>query len=405
MDTENRRAIPSPCPICTEPIEDEQQVIFCPDCGEAYHNDHEPYDCWAKVGKTCRVRGCGGRVYPLWSRVESKLLRVLGIASTDLVSRCPNCDTESSPLHRYCVDCGHQTNDPKSRKTFRLYPFAKWVQRHHRALIVLLGTLSILSLYLGGAYVKTRIQGYARYRESSIASHTVAVSHTRRPRSIALSSSAQETQTPVPMQPKTASASATKVTGPTDTARPTPTSRPTPTKEPSPTLVPSATPCGLAVGSRFADVWNRYRVELGCPINQAHTHESASQDFERGFLLWRVNPDQVYVMYDDGRLGFYPMSRYPEDVRQHPPGGDPDIQPPPGFQQPVRGFGLIWRDNPEVREGVGWAVEGEARADWYYGFEAQDFVGGTIIHECRMGVRVLLSSGMWIQVSSGDRCG
>ena len=120
--------------------------------------------------------------------------------------------------------------------------------------------------------------------------------------------------------------------------------------------------------------------------------------------MWRISPDQVYVMYDGGKLEMYPMAVYPESVRANPPDGDPNIHPPAGLRQPVRGFGLIWRDNPQVRDGVGWAIEEEARADWFYGFSAQDFVGGTIIHECRMGVRVLLNSGTWIKISEGDPC-
>jgi hypothetical protein len=194
---------------------------------------------------------------------------------------------------------------------------------------------------------------------------------------------------------------------PTSAPRSTSTPQPTPTTKPSstPLPAPSPTPCTIAVGSRFTAAWNQYADELGCPLNQAHTHDAATQDFERGALLWRVKPDQIYVMYNDGRLEFYPMSAYPESVRQNPPGGDPDINPPSGYQQPVRGFGLIWRDNPQVREGLGWAMEGENRADWFYGFEAQDFVGGTIIHECRMGIRILLNSGQWIKISEGAPCG
>lgn len=200
---------------------------------------------------------------------------------------------------------------------------------------------------------------------------------------------------------------ATSVPTSKPTTIPAPTQTPRPTSIPKPTSIPfpSPTPCAFSVSSRFAAAWNQYADQLGCPINQSHSHDAATQDYERGFLLWRVQPDQVYVMHDDGRLGLYPMAVYPESVRQNPPGGDPNIHPPDGLQQPVRGFGLVWRDNPEVRDGVGWAVEGEARADWYYGFEAQDFVGGTILHECRMGVRVLLSSGTWIKISEGDPCG
>jgi hypothetical protein len=38
---------------------------------------------------------------------------------------------------------------------------------------------------------------------------------------------------------------------------------------------------------------------------------------------------------------------------------DPDIDPPPRLYQPVRGFGLLWREEPGVRERLGWAVDRE----------------------------------------------
>ena len=87
-----------------------------------------------------------------------------------------------------------------------------------------------------------------------------------------------------------------------------------------PTAVPSPTPCAIAAASRFDAARGAYAEQLGCALNQAHTQAAASQDFERGFLLWREDPDYVYVMHDDGRLGLYPMDVYPESVRLRPRG-------------------------------------------------------------------------------------
>jgi len=33
--------------------------------------------------------------------------------------------------------------------------------------------------------------------------------------------------------------------------------------------------------------------------------------------------------------------------------------PPPGLYQPVRGFGLVWRQYSQVRSRLGWAVDEE----------------------------------------------
>jgi hypothetical protein len=41
------------------------------------------------------------------------------------------------------------------------------------------------------------------------------------------------------------------------------------------------------------------------------------------------------------------------------PESDPGIVPPVGLYQPVRGFGLVWREEPGVRDRLGWAVDRE----------------------------------------------
>ena len=38
---------------------------------------------------------------------------------------------------------------------------------------------------------------------------------------------------------------------------------------------------------------------------------------------------------------------------------DAEIVPPEGLFQPVRGFGKLWRENPEVKAALGWALDTE----------------------------------------------
>ena len=38
------------------------------------------------------------------------------------------------------------------------------------------------------------------------------------------------------------------------------------------------------------------------------------------------------------------------------PEEDPDIIPPEGYYEPVRGFGKVWREERGVREHLGWAT-------------------------------------------------
>ena len=42
---------------------------------------------------------------------------------------------------------------------------------------------------------------------------------------------------------------------------------------------------------------------------------------------------------------------------------DPAITPPSGLRQPERGFGKVWREHPDLREQLGWALEKEQRAN------------------------------------------
>jgi hypothetical protein len=41
---------------------------------------------------------------------------------------------------------------------------------------------------------------------------------------------------------------------------------------------------------------------------------------------------------------------------------DESLRPPHGFDQPVRGFGLLWRTTEEVRDRLGWASDSEVGA-------------------------------------------
>jgi len=50
---------------------------------------------------------------------------------------------------------------------------------------------------------------------------------------------------------------------------------------------------------------------------------------------------------------------FADEWQEGEPLDDPTITPPPGFYQPQRGFGLVWREQPLVRDRLGWAVAPE----------------------------------------------
>jgi hypothetical protein len=75
-------------------------------------------------------------------------------------------------------------------------------------------------------------------------------------------------------------------------------------------------------------------------------------------MIWVGAEDAIYVLYSGEQM----TTRWDRFEDEWDPGEldrDPDLTPPPGLQQPIRGFGLVWRTKPYVRERLGWAVDQE----------------------------------------------
>ena len=94
-----------------------------------------------------------------------------------------------------------------------------------------------------------------------------------------------------------------------------------------------------------------------CPADAQRVSDGAEQRFERGVMLWVSHEDRIYVLFDDGYSREW--KAYRDEWDEGDPTLDPDIVPPAGLQQPVRGFGLLWREESGIRERLGWAVEEE----------------------------------------------
>jgi hypothetical protein len=83
---------------------------------------------------------------------------------------------------------------------------------------------------------------------------------------------------------------------------------------------------------------------------------SAAQAFERGVMMWlEVSPAGIYALYNTGRFG-----RYDDTFNAAVDPISGGEVPPAGLKEPVRGFGKVWRSFPEVRGGLGWAVNDES---------------------------------------------
>lgn len=85
---------------------------------------------------------------------------------------------------------------------------------------------------------------------------------------------------------------------------------------------------------------------------------AALQRFERGWMAWFADIDEIWVLHDPSGEGFGgTVERYEDAWAEGMPETDPNIKPPSGLYQPTRGFGEIWRNNPTVRENLGWGLE------------------------------------------------
>jgi serine/threonine protein kinase len=183
-----------------------------------------------------------------------------------------------------------------------------------------------------------------------------------------------------------------EASAPTATLSPVSTDTPLPTLSDTPeaTPTPTPTPCALAPGDRFGTIWNAVQAKLGCPLNSAYSVYGAGQVFEHGYMLWRSDNQTIYVLFESGKASSF------ADTFQD--GVDPekaDLSPPAGKQEPIRGFGKVWREEfGGASSDIGWAVEDEYVAP---GLMVQDFVNGVVFWEDRVGNRVFYASGEWAQ--------
>lgn len=143
----------------------------------------------------------------------------------------------------------------------------------------------------------------------------------------------------------------------------------TPTGTPTPTPFPE---CPIVPVGEFNGVWREQltRARLGCPVMETRTTGSAHARFEHGFMYWREDRQLIYVFDDDGQWSVF--GDLWDDGLPH----DIGLSPPPGLYEPVRGFGLVWREHlggPEAA--IGWAVEEEQGGDTVI----QDFERGVIL--------------------------
>jgi hypothetical protein len=113
----------------------------------------------------------------------------------------------------------------------------------------------------------------------------------------------------------------------------------------------------------------------------------AEQLFQRGRMFWLRPINQIWVLTEDDDDN-KSWQVYEDTWEEGMPESVTDFAPTePGLLQPVRGFGLLWRESPELRADLGWAIAEEvgylANYEYHYGGtidENNNFIQGSGYH-------------------------
>ncbi|MFO7539645.1 MAG: DUF5050 domain-containing protein, partial [Chloroflexota bacterium] len=120
---------------------------------------------------------------------------------------------------------------------------------------------------------------------------------------------------------------------------------------PATEATPTATPCATAVGGLFNLDQNTV-AQLGCPTTGTFNITAVTENFQHGRMFWRGDNRSIYVVYNSGR-----WSSHSDTWRDGQPAFTCGVNSSP--PTPVRGFGKVWCDNSQVREGLGDATNQE----------------------------------------------
>jgi len=120
---------------------------------------------------------------------------------------------------------------------------------------------------------------------------------------------------------------------------------------------------GASVTLRCPDVWFFPDGPASCPQSTPSAGNAAIQHFEHGIMIWLQPRNSIFVLYADNQ--YSPKWDWRQDnYIDGQPESDPALVPPTGKFQPIRGFGLVWRDDENqpvirVRDRLGWAIDEE----------------------------------------------
>ncbi|MGB1252989.1 MAG: hypothetical protein ACPG8W_20405, partial [Candidatus Promineifilaceae bacterium] len=131
----------------------------------------------------------------------------------------------------------------------------------------------------------------------------------------------------------------------------------------------------------------------GYCASEPEVSQASQQQFEGGFMVWIAKYDQIWVYTNSDKR----LQKFTDTfVSGVDPVSSSNIVPPAGRLQPEFGFGKVWRNNPMVREALGWATHTPNNYETVNQGNATDFRnqqhflrlanGNVLLHEVFTGV-------------------
>ena len=120
---------------------------------------------------------------------------------------------------------------------------------------------------------------------------------------------------------------------------------------------PAPAPTGCQASGIFANLWHKYRLRLGCPLqDEPLSIVDCELAFENGHMFYRADCGHIYVLYEPGEAGTF--QAFPDTYIETESGYScPAVSPDPDHLfQPKRGFGAVWCDLGAEEAAIGWAV-------------------------------------------------
>jgi hypothetical protein len=100
------------------------------------------------------------------------------------------------------------------------------------------------------------------------------------------------------------------------------------------------------------DAWFFEPPPQSCPQTSPIESRVVEQEFERGRMLYIESSNRVYALFNDGLQPAWVVFENRYDPARDPE-SEENFVPPPGFVQPLRQLGFVWRGNDLVRNRLG----------------------------------------------------